>query len=189
MTAQGPTRGDCGVVCCGNRKISISSNIHREKIGNQTVTQITDVFEDQKRIGYIYPDVAAQKKILCIKVGFEYFNFFFEGQLYKIYEIGLGENQHYFCIYHNEQTIAIICKEDLIKGKCDSYTIYALEDSFEVLLSVVTLYFDSICYPDHGERMGNTIEDDVCVTTSRELNAKFDPSFIPKVLEKERTHN
>ena len=61
--------------------------------------------------------------------------------------------------------------------------IYALDEAMLLDLSILTLYFDCIRYPDHGEFTGESYVDDSFLTTQKELNNKYDPEFIPMIKE------
>ena len=159
----------------------ISSKLHREKFADKTATQVSDILKDGKRVGFIYPDLVAMKKVLFLSFGYDYFNFIFNGNKYTVYEVGLGQNQHYICVYSGNETVAIIHKEDKKHNYCDKYVIYALNETLLLDLSILTLYFDCIRYPNHGEFTGESYVDDSFLTTQKELNEKYDPSFIPCV--------
>lgn len=181
ISGKGSTQSNEGYVLYNGQRIDIKSTPHREKINGKTATQVTDFVCSGERIGYVYPDLVEKKKILFISFGYDYFVFHFEGQDYTVYEVGLGANQHFICVYCDNATVAIIQKEDIKINFCDKYTIYALDTSVLVPMSVLTLYFDCIRYPDHGEIMDETRSDDSFLTTQKELNEKYDPTFISRV--------
>lgn len=181
ISAMGSTRSTNGYVFYDGRRIDISSTPHREKINGKVATQVTDILSSGKRLGYIYPDLVEQRKILFFSFGYDFFVFHFDNENYTVYEVGLGKNQHYICVYKNNITIAIIQKDDIKVDFCDKYTIYAMDSSEMLALSVLTLYFDCVRYPDHGEIMGGSRIDDSFLTIQKELNKKYDPSFISKV--------
>lgn len=179
----GSTQSNEGCVFYNGQRIDIKSTPHREKINGKTATQVTDFVRSGKRIGYVYPDLVEKRKILFFSFGYDYFVFQFEGRDYTIFEVGLGADQHFICVYYDDTTVAIIKKQDIKINFCDKYTIFALDSSILVPMSVLTLYFDCIRYPDHGEIMDQTRSDDSFLTTQRELNEKYDPTFIQKVKE------
>ena len=53
-------------------------------------------------------------------------------------------------------------------------------------MSVLILYFDCIRYPNHGEIVDEFQGNDSFLTTQKELNEKFDPSFITRVQDLEK---
>lgn len=181
VTGKGTTRSNDGFVVFNGSRYEISSNLHREKLAEKTATQVSDILKDSKRVGFIYPDLVAKKKVLFLSFGYDYFNYIFEGKEYTVYEVGLGQNQHYICVYSKNETVAIIHKEDKKHNYCDKYIIYALDEAILLDLSILTLYFDCIRYPDHGEFTGESYIDDSFFTTQNELREKYDPEFISRI--------
>lgn len=181
VTGKGTTHSNDGFIDYNGNRYEISSKLHREKLADKTATQVSDILKDGNRVGYIYPDLVAKKKVLFLSFGYEYFNFNFNGNEYAAYEIGLGQDQHYICVYSGNETVAIIHKEDMKHNYCDKYVIYALDEALLLDLSILTLYFDCIRYPDHGEFTGESYVDDSFLTTQKELNEKYDSTFIAKV--------
>ncbi len=181
VTGKGTTHFNDGFIDYNGSRYEISSKLHREKFADKTATQVSDILKDGKRVGFIYPDLVAMKKVLFLSFGYDYFNFIFNGNKYTVYEVGLGQNQHYICVYSGNETVAIIHKEDKKHNYCDKYVIYALNETLLLDLSILTLYFDCIRYPNHGEFTGESYVDDSFLTTQKELNEKYDPSFIPCV--------
>lgn len=181
VTGKETTHFNDGFIDYNGSRYEISSKLHREKLADKTATQVSDILKDGKRVGFIYPDLVAMKKVLFLSFGYDYFNFIFNGNKYTVYEVGLGQNQHYICVYSGNETVAIIHKEDKKHNYCDKYVVYALNETLLLDLSILTLYFDCIRYPNHGEFTGESYVDDSFLTTQKELNEKYDPSFIPCV--------
>lgn len=181
VTGKGMTHSNDGFIDFDGNRYEISSKLHREKLADKTATQVSDILKDGNRFGFIYPDLVAKKKVLFISFGYEYFNYSFNGNEYTVYEIGLGQSQHYICVFNENETVGIIHKEDKKHNHCDKYVIYALDEALLLDLSILTLYFDCIRYPDHGEFTGESYVDDSFLTTQKELNEKYDPTFIAKV--------
>lgn len=190
ITGKGATRLNNGFIFidfAGN-KYQISNILHREKFAEKTATQVLDILKNGKRVGYIYPDLVATKKVLFLSFGYEYFKFSFDEKEYEIYEVGLGKNQHYFCVYSKDKTVAIIHKEDVKHNYCDKYVIYALDDTLLLATSILTLYFDCISYPDFGYNLGESRVDDSTFTLQKELRDKYDADFIERVKKAEKTN-
>lgn len=181
IAGKGATQSNDAYISFGSDKIDISSNPHREKIDGKMATQVVDLLSDGNRIGYVYPDLVEQKKILFLSFGYDYFVFNFNGVDYNAFEVGLGEDKHFICVYNGEETVAIIKKHDEKINYCDKYTIYSIDDTLMLPMSVLAMYFDCIRYPDHGEIVDEFQGDDSFLTTQKELNAKYDPTFIAKV--------
>ena len=181
ITGKGSTQSNDGYVLYNGQRIDIKSTPHRERLNGKIATQVTDFMRAGERIGYFYPGIIEKKKILFLSFGYDCDIFHFEGRDYTVFEVGLGKDQHYICVYRNDSTVAIIKKEDIKINYCDKYTIYALDSSELLPMAVLTLYLDCTRYPDHGEIMDETQSDDSFLTIQKELNQKYDPTFIPKV--------
>lgn len=178
----GATQSNSAKIEIEENVYEISDNIHRDKDKNgKTITQVKDIVKNGEIVGRIYPDIVPQKKILFISVGYDYFVIDLYENQYFAYEVGLGENQHYICIYEKNELVAIIHKDDKVINFKDTYTIYCQDEKLLTMLCIFNLYFDITNYPNHGEIMDQHIEHGGFVTVNKELNSKFDPAFIEKV--------
>ena len=74
VTGKGTTHSNDGFIDFNENRYEISSNLHREKLAEKTATQVSDILKDGKRVGYIYPDLVATKKLLFLSFGYDYFN-------------------------------------------------------------------------------------------------------------------
>ncbi|MBR3919773.1 MAG: hypothetical protein IKJ59_13745 [Clostridia bacterium] len=181
ITGKGSSHASNGYLEYKGDKVEIVSNPHREKMNGKAVTQVVDIVQRSERVGYIYPDIVEQKRFLFLSFGYDYFVFNFKGKTYNAYEVGLGANEHYICVYKDNSIVAIIKKEDKKTNFCDQYIVYALGEENLLMLALLTLYFDCIRYPDHGEIMYESYRDDSFLTTQKELVDKYDASFIDRV--------
>lgn len=182
----GATQSNAAKITIQENIYEISDNIHRDKDKNgKTITQVKDVLKDGEIIGRIYPDIVPQKKIWFISIGYDYFVIDLYDKQYFAYEVGLGENQHYVCIYEKDELVAIIHKDDKVINFKDTYTIYFQDEKLLTMLCIFNLYFDCINYPNHGEIMGEHVENGGFITMNQELNSKFDSTFIEKIIDLE----
>ncbi len=178
----GATMSNSANITINGSTYEISDNIHRDKDKNgKTITQVKDIIKEGEIIGRIYPDIVPQKKILFISVGYDYFVIDLYNKQYFAYEVGLGQNQHYICIYEQDKIIAIIHKDDNVVNFKDQYTMYFKDKELLTMLSIFNLYFDCINSPDHGEISGEHTETGGFVTINKELNSKYDPNFIEEI--------
>ena len=77
VTGKGTTHFNDGFIDYNGSRYEISSKLHREKFADKTATQVSDILKDGKRVGFIYPDLVAMKKVLFLSFGYDYFNFIF----------------------------------------------------------------------------------------------------------------
>jgi hypothetical protein len=181
-SAIGRTQSNQPSIQIGDHNYFLSDSLHRDKNAKgEIITQVTDISLGNAVVGRIYPELEAKKKVLFFSFGIEYFVIELSGEQLKAYEIGLGAGQHYVCIYRADKLVAIIHKDDQVINFRDTYTIYFEDESLTEILCVFNLYFDCTRYPDHGEIAGQHEEDGGYLTTQAELNAKYDPSFIPRI--------
>lgn len=164
--------------------IPLESYKGKDEAGN-FVPHIYTVLKSDKQVGIIYQGMIPQKKILFLSFGYDYFFLKLFGESYYGYEIGFGEDQHYLCIEQNHKTIGIVHKKDRVVNYLDSYTIYLENQEDLVACMLFALYFENARYADLAEVTDNQTEDTSCITVQKELNAHFDPTFIPRIKEME----
>ena len=180
---RGRAPGAEAYIICNGRRTDVLYNLHREVINGETAPQVCDMVQNGYRIGYIYPKVVPKKKFLCFSIGYGYYQFMFNNKSYKVYEVGLGDDQHYYCVYHNDVTVAIIHKLDLTIDYLDRYTIFAEYPADMEALCALTMYIDVAEYSDYNEYTGHLRENEATITTDPDLNKMYDPTFIPRIIE------
>lgn len=149
------------------------------------VPNVYDVVKSNQKVGTIYEGLITQKKILFVKIGYSYICLKLLGKTYYGYEIGFGEDQHYVCIKQGDVTIGIIHKTDIVVNYLDTYTIYLEKEEDLDVCILFAMYFENARYADLYEIMDSSTEDTSCLTIQKELNAHFDPTFIPRIKELE----
>lgn len=143
----------------------------------------TIISENNVQIGEISSKVFVTKKILFLPIGYEYNEVLYRGRTYHMYESGLGANQHFFSIYFEGKTIAVIHKDDRVVNYLNTYTLYAeTEEEMEVAL-ICTMFLESTAFCDRTAGIGYKVEDSPYYTTQKELRDKYDPNFIPMIKE------
>lgn len=141
----------------------------------------TIIKKNNQIIGEIFTKVEVTKKILFLPIGIEYNDIVLNGNIYKMYESGLGANQHYFSIYEKNNVVAVIHKDDRVVNYLNTYTIYAEnKDNMDVAL-ICAMFLESTAFCDRTGGIGNSIVDSPYYTAQRKLREKYDPSFIPKI--------
>ena len=188
ITGKGRKQDSRAVISVSGKTFELSDTLHRELVNNEKKTQVTDILFDGNKVGYIYPDIVAQKKFLCFSWGYDFLKMRLNDKEYQIYEVGLGPDQHYICIYENGITISIIHKKDMKINYRDNYTFYIEHDKDLIAVCVIALYFDCMRYPDHGEIAGGIIDNNSFITLQKELNDKYDPAFIPRIIALDKTY-
>lgn len=150
------------------------------KISTDDAAKSTITSNNQK-IGEIHTRVEVTKKILFLPVGIEYNYIVLNGNEYKMYESGLGANQHYFSIYNGNNVVAVIHKDDRVVNFLNKYTLYAEKDEYMFVALICTMFLESTAFCDRTGGIGNSVVDSPYYTAQKELRNKYDPSFIPKI--------
>ena len=135
------------------------------------------IFEDNNKVGHI---VGKTQKTGFLKA-YPYYEFEYNQKLYYGYEVGFGSKGLFLCIYDGEKLIAIVDKKLRVVNFRDSYTAYVEGEQYVPVVVPFTLYYDSATYGDVMDIAVVSIKEKRVNTVQKELIAKYDPTFIPKV--------
>lgn len=138
------------------------------------------ISENGRAVGGIEQAEVQQKKILFVSVGYDYFQIHFHDSEYELYEIGLGENQHYLCIRQGETTVAIVHKPMEVKSHLDTYVVYLEYESYKEIACIAALFIDGLEYSSDDEIAGSRIKEEY-LSFNKELKEKFDLEFLERV--------
>lgn len=100
---------------------------------------------------------------------------------FHLYEVGLGSKGIYACIYCADTLIAIAEKERVVVNKKDTYTIYMEDSRFFKEVAQLMLQYDISAYSYDKEFVAVSIAKTKLNTFSKELNSKYDPTYIERV--------
>ena len=78
-----------------------------------------------------------------------------------------------------------IRKSDRTVNYCNTYTLYLEEESLTAAVCLLTLFIDCTQYPDMGEVVGASLQQEGVVTVQKALLARYDPEFIPRIVEQD----
>lgn len=138
------------------------------------------ISKNGRAIGGIEQAEVQQKKFLFVSVGYDYFKIHFEDSEYELYEIGLGENQHYLCICQGDTTVAIVHKPMEVKSHLDTYVVYIEYEKYKDLACIAALFIDGFEYSSDNEIAGSKIKEEY-LSFNKELKKKFDSEFLERV--------
>lgn len=133
-----------------------------------------------RAVGGIEQAEVQQKKILFVSLGYDYFQIHFYDSEYELYEIGLGENQHYLCICQGETTVAIVHKPMEVKSHLDTYVVYLEYEQYRDIACIAALFIDGLEYSSDDEIAGSRIKEEY-ISFNKELKEKFDLEFLERV--------
>lgn len=145
------------------------------------------IFVGDKEIGYFVGDVKQTgKKVLGLFAkGYEFYRIHYSGLDYSCYEIGLGNQGHYFCLYDSNDSLIAVIQHDIdVTNRKDDYICYVDGEKYSVLVAIFAIYSDFARNPDI-EIMGYSKEHKAVYSTDKELLAKYDPNFIPRIISRD----
>lgn len=140
------------------------------------------IMRDGEPFAEITPQFCQTKKVLFLPIGYEYYRFTVGENTYTVYEVGLGADKHFYCFYVGEETVAIIHKPDQVKNYLDRYDCYLASEDHFLAVGLFCLFLEAGQYYDLRCAEWNKEDNTETITLQKELQAKYDPSFIPKVL-------
>lgn len=158
----------------GDRQIRTSTNNR---------SSITTVTENGVLKGTIRPKVYVTKKILFLPVGYAYDEFEYNGEVYCVYNSGLGRNQHFISIYRGDSTIALQHREDLVIDYLGKSTLYAVDSEAMEIMLIYAMYMEATEFCNIYVEAEHSRQDCSYYTNQKELRDKYDPSFIPRIIE------
>lgn len=136
--------------------------------------------QNDREIGGIDTAEVCQKKILFVSVGYDYFKITFRDMEFQLYELGLGSNEHYLCLYEGDSTVAIVHKPMEVKSHLDTYTVYLEYEQYRDIACIAALFIDGLEYSNNNEIADSRMKEEY-LSFNKALNAKFDAAFLERV--------
>ena len=166
----------------GYGKLFLGADCFELKI--DSVFKPIKIYRNGVEYGTLSPKICVTKKVAFLKTGYEYYELSLPFGTFLIYESGLGAGQHYYSIYKDDTVLAVIHKPDRVVNYLDSYTCYLenREDFFPTAL--YCLFLESAAY-FNIDATGNVVDNTSTYTAQQELREKYDPTFIPRIKQKE----
>lgn len=140
------------------------------------------LFQEGTQVGTL---VGATKKTGRLFGGYPYYEISYFGQEYQLYQVGFGSIGLYLCLYQGDRLLAIAEKDLEVINYQDTYTLYLDSPEQFHLMTVALLYYDVISYDDFMKISVHSRKKDCVVTPQRELQQKYDPTFIPRIRERD----
>lgn len=123
---------------------------------------------------------AAVKKGWAFFRGYMYNDITYHGRKFALYEVGLGSEGLFFCLYEGNRLVAVADKKLIVHNWLDHYMLYLEEDDLFPLFSMVMVYCDVTRFGNADELEQSEIGY-AYRTPQKELRAKYDPAFIPRI--------
>lgn len=137
-----------------------------------------------------YITITPKKKIFEAPKAYSYQEFTFKGEKYEMYDVRINGIGIYYCIYKDDELVAIVERNLNVKNWLDNYTIYSLNEIDKEFLCLATAYYDYVNFEErklepstatyHAENGNGYIE------FRKNILDKFDPKFIEKIIEMEK---
>lgn len=124
--------------------------------------------------------VGQTKKVGFLK-SYPYYLICYNGSTYYGYEVGFGAKGLYLCVYKDAHLIAIVDKKLRVVNFKDTYTAYLEDDHETLIVSLFVIYYDVTAYGDLMEIAVHSTNEKRVNTFQKELLAKYDPAFIPRI--------
>lgn len=148
-----------------------------------------EIEKDRLPFAYTKIDLVPTKKFLGIKIGYEFYNYLSSEHEIHIFEIGLGAGHHYWYLYDEDILVAVIHKKDEVRMYLDEYTCYLIDEKYFDVTALYCLFLESTVYYNHCLMDEPQINDTSLYSSQKQLRAKYDPNFIPKIMEMEKEKN
>lgn len=136
------------------------------------------VYDKDHEIGSIAGRTQKGKKLFG---GYPYYEYIENGETYQVYEVGFGMKGLYLCFYKNDSLFCIVEKELTTVNFKDKYKCYMADDSHLSVVAAFVIYYDTVSYGDILDMAVYSRKKAVVNTYQKELKARFDPDFIPRI--------
>lgn len=148
------------------------------------LTKPVKILKNSVEYGTLTPKIHLTKKVLFLNTGYQYYELSFPFGTYLVYESGFGGDKHFYSIYKDDTVLAVIHKHSRVVNYLDSYTCY-LENREDFFATIIyCLFLESVEYYDMSVQ-GNNVDYRAVETAQQELKDKYDPTFIPRIRQKE----
>ncbi|AEV69463.1 hypothetical protein [Acetivibrio clariflavus] len=107
--------------------------------------------------------------------GYTYEEITFNSEVYNCYDVGMGKEGTFVCIYSGDEQIAMIEKPPVVYDNKDFYKIYIKDDRHAEIVCLFATYYDHSTAGNYNEI--TTKEINYRYTTNKELKSKYNPLF------------
>ena len=136
------------------------------------------ILQTGQKVGHIYGDTQKTGRIFG---SIPYYRIVYFDKEYALYAVGLGKNGIFLCGYQGNELLFIAEKDRTTVNYHDHYTLYLDNDEHFPLAANALLYYDLTCYDDLMKISAYSVKKETLVSTQKELIAKYDPDFIPRI--------
>jgi len=171
---------------CDNREQSTYFNPMDTSFGRGLAERMSfKIFEAGGHIGHI---VGRTQKTGKFFGAYPYYEFMYLGEEYRGYEVGFGSRGLFICFYKGDTLLAVADKQLRVVNFKDVYTAYIEDENIVPLFIPFLMYYDVTQHGDVMDIAVASIQHKRVDTIQKELIAKYDPSFIPRIQGLENTN-
>ena len=119
----------------------------------------------------------SSKVVKKFMAGYRYVQIEFNSELYNCYEVGMGKEGSFECIYIGDQQIAMIEKATVVSDNKDFYKIYIKDDKYIEIVCLFAVYYDHATARNYNEVAIKSKKVSYEYTLNKELKGKYNPQF------------
>lgn len=147
--------------------------------GTSLIDRLTfKLFDGDNLIGTV---VGQNKKVKGFLQSYPYRVLKTGNEEFFLYEVGFGSKGLFLCIYKGDELIAIADKDLIVINYQDKYTVYSESSEYASIIMTLIMHYDITAHGDMMEISLASVKKKKVNTIQKELIAKYDSSFIPKI--------
>lgn len=134
------------------------------------------LYNIKKLNGDICGEIALKvvKKLLA---RYKYIQVNFNAELLNCYEVGLGKEGKFVCIYIGDIQVALIEKSNVEYDNMDSYKIYLKDEKYMQIVCLFVVYYDHATSANLNEFSYKSKKTSYEYSPNKELKSKYNPQF------------
>ena len=119
--------------------------------------------------------------------GYKYIQINYNAELINCYEVRMGKEGTFVCLYLGDRQIAMIEKSAAVHdNREDFYKIYIKEDKYAEIVCLYAVYYDYLNSENDNAFITKSRKKDNEYTINKELKSKYNPQFKEECKEKAR---
>lgn len=139
------------------------------------------IMSNNEQVGYVVQKFNKTGKFLCFDTGYSFYEFKCKNDVFAVYDIGLGKNQHYYQFEKFNKTVAIIHKPDRVVNRKDYYMCYSEDEKMILPMSLWCLFLEASAYYDINVAGEGNVVTNKAYKSQKITREKYDATFISKI--------
>ncbi len=108
---------------------------------------------------------------------YKYIQINFNAELLNCYEVNMGKEGNFVCIYIGDLQIALIDKTNVSNDNLDSYKIYLKDEKYIQIVCLYVVYYDHATSANYNEFTYKSKKTSYENSPNKELKSKYNPQF------------